>query len=351
MDVKRVVNECIKRLRQLPPVISVKRVKHSEKPHGLSYDFGLDLRTENGYVRFDVEVKGVLKRPMPTHLALSREESERHFLVMSEYVNPAIAEDLKKNQINFIDSVGNAFFHIPEKIYIEISGKKLEFLGDKKTSALIQPKGLQLLFLFLADEGTLSDTYRILSEKAGVSLDRVFTVRNELVHKGYVYTKDKKHYHFIDKKGLLERWLTNYVDRLRPKLVLGSFKVAPSVEEVISKSLQNTLANEQESFAIGGGLGADILLHYYRGPTTEIFIRSDLFEKVKTALKLIPAKDTNVTLLNLFSPRIIFQEGIQYPVAHPLLIYAELLYQGGSRALETAEMIYNTYLKQRFDEA
>lgn len=38
-----------------------------------------------------------------------------------------------------------------------------------------------------------------------------------------------------------------------------------------------------------------------------------------------------------------------FSTAHPLLIYAELLYQGGSRELETARIIYDMYLEQIFD--
>ena len=67
---------------------------------------------------------------------------------------------------------------------------------------------------------------------------------------------------------------------------------------------------------------------------------------------LIPARETDATLLNLFTPGVIYRkQNLPHPIAHPLLIYAELLYQGGDRAAEAAGQIYNTYLKPDFDEA
>ncbi|MFH1941241.1 MAG: type IV toxin-antitoxin system AbiEi family antitoxin [bacterium] len=347
---EKIFNTCIEQLRLLPLIRKVTK-RQSPTVKDTRVDAFLDLLTEKGTIQLAVEIKGVLKRPLPQHLAVMKNTLNIPLLLMSEYINPSIAEDLKRNRIHFIDCQGNAFIHIQDYLYVDIQGRKLLIPREKQATTLFQPTGLQLLFVLLTNPKQLNASIRTLKNDAGISYGQAQAGMKELNEKGLLIKSKERQYKFKDKKALFERWLSHYVDRLRPKLILGVFKIAPSVEFKIPETLSLLFKNESNVFAIGGGLGADILIHYYRGPTTEIFIQPGLLERVKTGLKLIPAKDTNVTLLKLFSPRIIFKEAIQSPVVHPLLIYAELLYQGGSRALETAEMIYNMYLKQKFDEA
>jgi hypothetical protein len=38
-------------------------------------------------------------------------------------------------------------------------------------------------------------------------------------------------------------------------------------------------------------------------------------------------------------------------VAHPLLVYAELLFQGREREVETAKLVYEQYLKPNLSDA
>ncbi len=346
---ENIFNTCTKQLQNLPPIKNVKKSKSSTLKD-TNVDNCIDVITDKGDIQFAVEIKGVLKRPLPQHLGVMKNRLKVHFLLMSEYINPSIAKDLRQNNIHYIDCEGNAYINIKRYIYIDIQGRKKELSPEKQTTTLFQPTGLQLLFILLAYPDKLNASLRTLKNSASISYGQTQATMKELNEKAFVLKNKTGQQIFRDQKILLERWLGHYGDRLRPKLVLGSYKIAPSVEAKIPASLRLLFKNESDAFAIGGGLGADLLIHYYRGRTIEIFIKPNLLEKAKTELKLIPAKETNVTLLNLFSPRLIFQEYTHSPVVHPLLIYAELLYQGGSRTLETAEMIYNTYLKKKFDE-
>lgn len=126
---------------------------------------------------------------------------------------------------------------------------------------------------------------------------------------------------FHDKKLVLEKWLSYYVDRLRPKLVLGSYKIAPSIEKNIIHHLSEFKDKKSSPVAAGGGLGADVLIHYFRGSSIELFITPDSLNEIKSKLKLMPARETNCTLFNLFSPFCIYSENTEVPVAHPLLNY------------------------------
>ncbi|MCD6117328.1 hypothetical protein J7K93_09955 [bacterium] len=351
MKEKEIFDQCLNQLRSLKPVLKISFSEQKIKIDNRRFDAKIKVETETGKQEFLIEIKRVLKRPLPVHLLFNKDYNKKPYLLMCEYVNNSIAHDLKKHNINYIDTAGNVYLYATDVLYIERDGRKI-VLTDSSTRepAIFQPKGLQLIFILLKNPELLDSTVRELADLSAISKDRVSTVLRDLKAEGYIQEVGKRKNRFVNKKIIFEQWLANYSYRLRPKLVLGTFKIAPSVMKNLPENLSNNLIKKPQGFAVGGSLGADLLIHYYRGTATELFIKPELFEKVKIMLKLIPAKKTNVTLLNLFSPEIIYKKNTPAPITHPLLIYAELLYQGGSRALETAGMIYNRYLKQDFDE-
>ncbi len=344
MQEEQILSACMEKLRAIPPVKGVKKRK-SFMSKNIETDAFLELSTDRGDIVFSVEVKGVLKRPIPQHLALINKKMDIPLLLMSEYINPSIAQELKTYGIHYIDCQGNAYINIKEYIYLDIQVKRNDISAQKKTTTLFQPTGMQLLFVLLAYPNRLNATLRELKKLAGISFGQTQAGITELKKKNLIFKKNEHELHFLNRKSLLEKWLGYYADRLRPKLILGSYKIAPSIESEILQKLDDVLEGKQDSYAIGGSLGADLLIHYYRGPTTELFIQPDLIHKVQRELKLMEAKETNLTLFNLFSPLIIDKDHSSFPVAHPLLIYAELLQQNEIRAHETAEMIYNHYLR------
>ncbi|TMH67980.1 MAG: hypothetical protein E6H51_17425, partial [Betaproteobacteria bacterium] len=71
------------------------------------------------------------------------------------------------------------------------------------------------------------------------------------------------------------------------------------------------------------------------------------------ALRWLPSVDGPITLLRMFWPatvkRTLEKGGAR--VAHPLLVYAELLFQGREREVETARLIYDQYLRPNISDA
>ncbi|MBN2031352.1 hypothetical protein JW824_14050 [bacterium] len=347
---KNIFITCTEMLSQLPPIKHVKKNK-SLDAKTMGFDVLLDIVTDRGNIQFAVEIKGILKRPLPHHLAMMKNKLNLPLMLMSEYINPSIAKELKQNGIHYIDCQGNTYINVNKYIYLDVQGLRKEHPTEKKMSTLFQPTGLKLLFILLAYPEKLNTPLRTLQSLSSISYGQTQAAMKELEQKDFILKNKTGQQTFRDKKTLFEKWLGHYDDRLRPKLVLGSYKIAPSIEKEITRQLNKIQKQKQDGFAMGGGLGADLLIHHYRGPTTEIFVKPDLFNNVKTILKLMAAKETNITLFNLFSPWIIYRDSTTFPVVHPLFIYSELLHQGGNRARETAEMIYNAYLRKVIDEA
>ena len=117
-------------LRKLPPVKNV-LIQKSSLVKDIGVDALLDISTDRGDVRFAVEVKGVLKRPLPRHIAVIKNIQDLPFLLMSEYINPSIAEELRQSGIHYIDCQGNAYINVNEYIYLDIQGMRKNIFQEK----------------------------------------------------------------------------------------------------------------------------------------------------------------------------------------------------------------------------
>lgn len=347
---KNILHGCIKQIDNLPAVKKVKVLNKQLKKDKIFSDAIIDVYTETEKERLQIEIKNIIKRPLPVHLAHRKYNKKNKLLLMATYINPSIAEDLQNNHINFIDTQGNAYIYISDTFFVERIGRKPDDKVKPKLPSVFHTKGMQLLFIILTVKGALNQTVRKLAQMAGISKDRAASGIHDLVNKDYIYKDNKNKYHFINKKNLLEHWLISYGERLRPKLVLDTFMIKPSFQNDVEEIIKKSFINKSQDYALTGGVASDVLSPYYRGPTVEIFINPEMQKFVQKNLNLIPAMNPNVTLLKMFSPKIIFEEYKKYSVAHPLLIYAELLYKNSDRARETAERIYNQYLQKDYNE-
>ena len=342
---KEIINKCSDILKDYPPVRKINILHDISSKNKESNR--IKVLTDNGAIVFMTKVKGILKRPLPLGFFFENVPQNMFPLIMAEYINSSIAQDLILKNINFIDCQGNIFINIPAKIYIEVTGKNKEIQREKQTTILFNPKGMQLLSVLINNENLLANSLRNLQKIAGISLERAYRVMKELKENGYVVKIAKDKLVFDNKRNLIEKWLTNYSERLRPKLLIGTYKISSHAD--IHK-IAELLKGKKLGFAFGGGTGGEILTDYYRSGCMDIFIREEQSDEIIKELKLLPAKDYNLRLFKLYSNEIIFwNDRIEYPLVLPLLIYAELLFMGTNREIETANMIFENYLKDKFE--
>ncbi len=248
--------------------------------------------------------------------------------------------------MNFIDSQGNAFLNIPNQIYVDVQGNILKISKEKQATAIFQPKGLQLLPLLLTHEDASNYSLRDLAQMSGISLGRSGTIIKELKGTGFIIKSSRNKFEIHNKKKLFEKWVENYGERLRPNLLIGTYKISSKMD--IQKIAQ-ILKNSTIDFAFGGETGAEILSQYLKAGCIDLFIPEEKTMDVIKHLKLAPAKEYNMRLFNLYSDRLILQDkSFSVQLVLPIMMYAELLFQGNNRAIETAEMIFDKYIKEMF---
>lgn len=348
-----ILQACQAHLRNLQPVkrVEVKyRLVHRDR---LEVDGQLVLDTEIGRLRYFYEIKRSLSLPRLEHLLLQleRDSSSKSLpLLLTDYLPPRLAERVVEAGINFVDSAGNAYIHWPGKLYIRVQGARPKRLREAKTGRLFRASGIQVVFVLLAEPRAVSMSYRDLAKASGVALGSVAQVVHELKEKGYLERKGPDQWNLTQKRKLLDLWLSGYGDLLRPKLFMERFQVPePDLGATLAR-FQKEAETKGLVWALTGSFASDLLIRHFRGDQLQFFVK-EWPADIPNSLKWLPSPRGSVTVLRLFSPPVVFtkhtilaKQVLKLPIAHPLLIYAELVFQGRERELEAAKLVYDRYL-------
>lgn len=280
-------------------------------------------------VRLLAEVKPRLTRANLL-LALMGRKPEEKLLLVTDYVNPVMAEELRNKGIEFIDAAGNAYINEPP-VYVYVKGnKQVEELPKRAKSRAFQATGLKVLFAFLRRAELLNAPYREIARAADVALGTVGWVLTDLKDGGYLVDMGKRGRRLRQKKQLVDRWVTAYPEVLRPKLIRGRYMADNDYW------WKNTDIREFHA-CWGGEVAAAKLTRYLKPEFITVYV-TDRPEKLLIKNKLKKDPDGNVEILDAF-----WETGDK-ELAPPLLIYADLVATGDARNIETARMIYEKEL-------
>ncbi|MFZ0732133.1 MAG: type IV toxin-antitoxin system AbiEi family antitoxin [Candidatus Sulfotelmatobacter sp.] len=141
------------------------------------------------------------------------------------------------------------------------------------------------------------------------------------------------------------RLLRGYELALRPKLMLGRFRSPASEIDEMLVAIRDSLAKDSIRWSITGAPAAYRLQKFYRGLELPIFIES-LNDQLRRRSRIIPDKSGPLIFLRSVSSITFWRESGSFPIAHPWLIYSELMYSSDSRAHEAAEEIKREYLSE-----
>ena len=93
----------------------------------------------------------------------------------------------------------------------------------------------------------------------------------------------------------------------------------------------------------GQGPQGHALQKFYRGLELPIFVDS-FPDQLRQRLRIIPVKSGPLIFLRSFGTIPFWRETAPLPLAHPWLIYSELMYSSDPRAHEAAEEIKREFL-------
>lgn len=277
---------------------------------------------------YNIEVKKELRQYQITRINEIKERID-NLIIIAEQIYPKVKEQLKELKIPYLETNGNFFFQT-EECFCLIDTKKKAPIRKEKANRAFTKTGLKVVFHLLNNPELINKKQREIANAAGVALGNIPQVINGLKETGYLLNIRKGVYVWEKKEELINRWINNYATELRPKLIIGNY--------TIKGNWQDINLNENKT-VWGGEPAADILTQYLRPEKFLIYTKERKLNLIKE-YKLIPKENGELEVLEMF-----WDNTKNAMFAPPLLVYAELILTGGKRNVETAELIYNDYIK------
>lgn len=311
---------------------------------GKQVDALADVRILGETYTYAIEVKKNLTTAA-LGLAVQRlKEMPYKPMLVAEYVNPNMAERLRKMEIAFLDLAGNAYLNQkPTLIYIKgnRATEKLYKTKNLKPTRAFQATGLKVILGLLMRPDLTQKAYRDIAEATDVALGTVGWVLNDLREHGYLYEKNKKNRWLTQKDKIIEQWIAAYPERLRPKLKLGIYKAENK------RWWQDADLIKHE--AQWGGEVAAAKLTNYLVPEKVVIYADKIPVRLLAENKMTRDPEGNVEILKRFwNPELFYRtlrnSDIPEDIAPPFLVYADLIATGDARNIETANMIRKDYI-------
>jgi len=324
--------------KNLPGQAKIKIVKPLRTP-GLRADYLLRIVIQGKEIRYYAEIKANVTKADKLLAMMRKGEFDHPLLLVTKYINTQLAEELKQNGTEFIDTAGNVFIHQPP-LYIFVKGNKPDTVKTPLPKRTFKPAGLRVIYAFLCNPGLENKTYREIAAEAGVALGTVDWIMKELKELGFLLDMGKRGQRLIQKENLLQRWITAYPEQLRPKLTLGRFRGEYGWWQ------QKTLDPFKAQW--GGEVAAAKLTQYLQPQIITIYATPQELDQllIKNRLKRDQTGDVEI-FKRFWKPAEIWK---YEDLVHPILIYADLLATGNERNIETAKMIYDQHIVQLIRE-
>ena len=328
----------LSQLRALPFVKGVKVDARDPRSDAI-----ITLKTATQEVRYVVEVKASnLSRAVASQVIALANHSSETLLLCAHYIPPAIAEELAGAGVQFVDTMGNQHLQIAGRYFVHVTGKRPTeaSLAENRSTQLT---GFLVYFALVAEPELRGASIRTVAAAVGVSKSAVAHARSKLEREKLLVVR-RSGEDWLDTQAVLDRWLVGYTEVVRPRLMVGGYRTQDTDPDQLEHHLERDMPKGL-AWGYGGGAAAYRLTRHYRGETTVIHVMkppSDLGRALRAV-----RSDQNPSLIVLRSAGPLLLQGSVPGIAHPLLVYSELLGTGNERAREAAAEVRERYLRER----
>ena len=294
----------------------------------LHVDGRLKLKIQNKKYLFGIAVKNEVRQHQIQELELLK-AIDKDFILIAKHIYPKVKEALHQKEIAYIEANGNIFLK-KDMLYLFVDTQKTIEKEKGQSNRAFTKTGLKVLFYLLQYKEDINLTQRELAKRTDVALGNIPQIIKGLQETGFLLALNKRKYIWENRRALLERWVTEYGTTLKPTLRKEQYIYQGDWREII---LNNTMT------AWGGEPAADLLTNYLRPEKLKLYTQESRLELMKN-YKLMPKTQGDIEVFEMF-----WKQDEDQQTTPAILIYADLLLEGGKRNKETAELIYNEYIQ------
>lgn len=272
-------------------------------------------------------------------------------VLIADYIDPKMADKLQQQDVQFIDTAGNAYLNVPNT-YIYVKGNRREasiLPATMETKRAFEPKGLKVIFAFLCTPELVKAPYREIADKAGVAVGTVGLVLNGLKAIDLIRDKGKnKTRRIVNYQKLLDRWVEAYPEKLRPKQLLGEFLADEP------NWWKNVNIQKYDAYW-GGEIAAAKYTDYLKPQVATVYLNDTALTPFLLDMRLrktVEWNDNNANIVTIY--KIFWKDepnmGLRKELVDPILVYADLIATGDTRNIEVARRIYDEHIAQHIRE-
>jgi hypothetical protein len=324
--------------------------KEPKTHHTLCANARLRVGTGKGHHDYVVEVKRAVTPAtlgaVVTQLRKTAAVADRPPLLVTSYITPSMADQLKGLDQQFADAAGNAYLTGPGMLVFVTGRKPEQNTKVARPGRAFATAGLKVTFALLCNPALVTAPHRAIATAADVALGVVPAVLKDLQQLGYVGDLKGKRgtRRLFNVPRLLAQWAETYAHLLRPRTLIGRYYVQ-DLDDWEDWHLS------QQGALWGGEPAAAILTEYLRPGELTIYAQElpgTLAARQKFRKEAAPGQTAVVEVRKHFWN---FPADPRHPgLVPPLLVYADLLATGDGRCIETAKMIYDENIVRLFTE-
>ncbi len=313
-------------------------IKGKWKPHaGNGTEGDVILNINNHNIKYIAEIKKEVRNNQ-LYRIITLNDQYKPFILVAGHIFPKIKEELRKNNVAYLETNGNIFLKNDNNIIWIDTAKAIE--AEKQTGNRAYTKtGLKVLFHFLIDEQNINQTYRQIAEHTGTTIGNINKIITGLKQDGFLLALTKNEYKITNSRELLNKWIEAYEIKLKPTLKVGTFRFVKNEDFLKWKEIA---LKDGDTFW-GGEAAGDIYTKYLKPEILTIYTNETRTEIIKN-YRLIPDNTGNIQVFEKFWNK---NEGGKN-VVPALLAYADLMNTGDGRCMETAQKIYAELLANKF---
>ncbi|GCC51327.1 hypothetical protein SanaruYs_15500 [Chryseotalea sanaruensis] len=295
-------------------------------------DGQLTLTLENERLKFNTEIKTELRNHLIPQILEYNQRFDPFMLVVGR-IFPKIKEQLRQHNVAYLEANGNFFLKKNQKWFFIDNNPPLPVEQDNRNRAFTKT-GLKVLFEFLLDKKLITQPYRQIAEYTQTAVGGITNIIQGLKQEGFVVPLNKNEIKLINKEELIRKWVEAYEYTLKPTLKIGTFRMADQ-----TNTWQDLRFNLNRT-RWGGEPAGDILTNYLRPEDLILYTEETRNDLIKN-YRLIPDENGKVKAYKKFW---LNQEDHETMVP-PLLTYADLMNTNEKRCRETAQKIYDDYIR------
>jgi hypothetical protein len=258
-----------------------------------------------------------------------------NIVFIAENFSKNIKNELKANDISYIELSGNCYIKTETNFIYVIGNKRISSKKNKPNRAFSKT-GLKVILYYLTDEAEINIPSRDLAHHLQIGYSNIHYVNQGLKELKYLITKNKNTLVLDNRKELLNRWISNYEEKIKPTLLEGRYKF-PDNENL--KKWRNLKTGD--NFQWGGEPAAAILTNNFDPKVFSIYTNEPKSVLIKK-YKLIPDESGYIFV---YKPLHSFNTSHYLNATHPILVYADLIISNESRNVEIANKIYEKFIQ------